>query len=72
MVYFMQLTLNEQIKALSGHPDQRVIDLIITLEALQDALFILRDDIKEEINNGSLESFYDDFMGLDEQKIFVK
>lgn len=68
----MQLTLKEQMKALSNHPDQRVIDLITTLETLQDDLYILRDDIKEEINNGLLESFYDDFMSLDEQTIFIK
>jgi hypothetical protein len=61
----MQLTLKEQLKALANHPDEAVIDLINTIESLQDNLYMLKDDIKEEINNSQLESFYDDFMGFD-------
>jgi len=61
----MQFTLKEQMKALANHPDKAVIDLLTTLEGLQDDLYILRDDIKEEINNERLENFYDDFMGFD-------
>jgi len=61
----MQLTLKEQLKALSNHHDKAVIDLINTIESLQDNLYMLKDDIKDEINNNQLESFYDDFMGVD-------
>ena len=63
----MQLTLKEQMKALSNHSDQRVIDLLTTLERLQDDLYILKDDIKKGTDDGLLESFYDDFMGFDLQ-----
>lgn len=59
----MQLTLKEQMKALSNHPDQRVIDLLVILETLQDDLYCVSEEVKEI--GGNLENFYDDFMGFD-------
>lgn len=59
----MNLTLSEQLKALSSHNDPKVIQLIQTIESLQDDLYCVRDTISES-NVGILESFYDDFMGI--------
>lgn len=59
----MNLTLSEQLKALSSHNDPKVIQLVQTIEALQDDLYCVRDHVSES-DVFMLESFYDDFMGV--------